>query len=161
MGKRGLKNFLLKTTLLALVPSLLALVVNAARPGSLEWIASEPFEIYADCKDVQEQADAIALDRLQADLPRFLIVDSRPLANFRYKRLPGSISLPYDSLFPVETEKVRQLRGRAGGRKLLVIGEGVSARELANELLAAGLRNIYYLEPADDWRKLMTARVKP
>ncbi len=145
---------LLRLAVLLFLPSAIGLSVNAARPDSLAWVAVVPYEIYADCPETYAKAEPITVEAARAARKR-LVVDARPKSEFDAGHLPDAWSLPYDSLFPVAAEDLARIRDGATGRLVVVIGKGMNARLLADELAEGGLKGIRYLADDHDWRSLM------
>lgn len=148
-----MKGFVWRTAILLLLPTLLALGTNLARPNPLEWVAGAPHEIYRDCPESNQKATSLDVAGVLKAPEQYLLLDARPKADFDKERLPASRSLPYDPLFPIPAAEARAVAQAAGSRAVLVVGEGETPRALADELASLGLKRIFYLNAAD-WRAL-------
>lgn len=152
---RSIIRFLFRSFFIVLFASLVAVGVNAGRPDSLAWIASSEYEIYDECPEGEEEAPAIAIDELLENPDYFLLVDSRMPGEFDEGHVDGALSVPYDPLFSVTEEDVVRVRETAGDRTVVVIGDSLTARLLANDFLSQGLDWVHYLEGDAAWRTLL------
>ena len=69
--------------------------------------------------------------------------------------LEGSLSVPYDPLFPVDEETITAIRERVGDRTIVVVGDSITAKLLADDLIAQGVEWVQYLEDGRDWLALL------
>ena len=136
------------------VSCLLAVAVNATRPTPVVWIAQADYEIFEDCDETTESAEAIKLAEVTKNPSWYLIVDSRDPELFEEGHIIGAYSLPYDPLFSVDEETVEALRSEAGDRTIVVVGDGDFARLLADDLLSQGMSWAQFIAPEEDWRAL-------
>ncbi len=152
---RSITRFLLRSFFIVLFASLVAVGVNAGRPDSLAWIASSEYEIFDECPEGDEEAPFIAIDELLENPDYFLLVDSRMPDEFDKTHVEGTLSVPYDPLFSVTEEDVARVRDAAGDRTVVVIGDSLTARLLANDFLSQGLDWVHYLEGDAAWHALL------
>ncbi|MBN1827149.1 MAG: rhodanese-like domain-containing protein [Candidatus Eisenbacteria bacterium] len=152
---RNLKGFLLRTTILVGVSSLTAVMVNAFRSDSLDWVAAAEYEIYEECPESTEPATPVTLDELRENPDYFLVIDCRDEESFVADHLEGSISIPYDPLFPVDEEAVLAIRESVGDRTVVVVGDSMTAKLLADDLIAQGIEWVQYLEDGQGWPALL------
>lgn len=150
-------RLLLRSALIAAASGAVALAVNAGRPDSLPLVAESEYEIYEDCPEGEESATEIALDEITENPAYFLIVDSREPEEFEAGHVEGALSVPYDPLFPVSEEEVERVRAAVGERVVVVVGDPLTARLLANDLATQGLDWVNYLEEGAEWRVLLGA----
>jgi rhodanese-related sulfurtransferase len=134
-----------------------AVAVNAGRPDSLRWVADAEYEIYDDCPEGEDSASAVTLDELVENPSYFFVVDSRSPEDYAAGHIEGAFSLPYDPLFSVDEEEVEKILEAAGEKTIVVIGDTLTARLLANDLASQGLDFVHYLEEDGDWRTLLPA----
>ena len=153
----GWKGIFLKTALLALVPALLGISVNAVRPDPLAWRAKAPYEIYSECRELSGAAGTITAAEILRDPGTALLVDVRPADRYALGHIRGAVSSPYDSLYPVRPEEVERLEALSHGRTVVFVGEGGSAKQAAGDFQAAGLAKVRHLDPGEDWRELSGA----
>ncbi len=152
--RRIITRSIIRMAILVSLSALLAFVVNAARPTPLPWVAQQPYEIFQDCPETLKTSQEISLDTVLLDRARFLIVDARPGAQFEVGHADSALSVPYDPIFPVSEEIVKSLAEKQEGRTLLVVGDAVSAKALADELISTELENVGYLKDEPTYRRL-------
>jgi len=152
---RPWKGFLLRATILVGVSSVTAVAVNAFRSDPIDWVAAAEYEIYEDCPETVEPALPVTLAELKENPDYFLIVDSRMEEEYVASHLEGSVSVPYDPLFPVDEETIAAIRDRMGDRTIVVVGDSITAKLLADDLIAQGVEWVQYLEDGRDWLALL------
>lgn len=138
-----LRNAILATILSALV----AVVVNAARPGGIDWIAKSEYEILVPCPETTGRVAPITQEELDLSKKGDILVDSRPAKLFAKGSLPNAINIPYDYLEAVSEKEIRDLL-KMKAKRVIVIGDGQkpdSGEQLAKELAGSGIRNIYFI----------------
>lgn len=118
------------------------------------WIAQAEYEIFEDCDETTESAEAIDLSEVVKNPSWYLIVDSRDPEPYEEWHLEGAYLLSYDPLFSVDEETIEALRIEAGDRSVVVVGEGDFAKLLADDLLSQGMSWVQFIRPEEDWRKL-------
>lgn len=149
------KKFLLQVVVLAIVPSLFAVGFNLARPTPLTWVAKEPYEIFQDCPEATETAEAISVEAIRKNPKAFLIIDARMPKAFKEGHIEGAINIPYDPLFPVSEANIQNVQAARKGRRVVVVGEGKTAKLLAEDLMTQGLERADHLPEDAEWRKLL------
>lgn len=154
--KRGFsyKWFATKTAILFFGSCLIAVAVNAARPTPLDWVATSIYEIYQDCPESTVSAEETDISSVLQKRNNFLIVDTRSKPEILKLQIPESLAVQYDSLFPIEKEEINRILKESQGRSVLVIGNGSTAKLMADELVSNGLKNIFYLSKSSDYTKL-------
>ena len=150
-------RFLLRTAVLFCASIFLAVAVNATRPDPLDWIASEEYEIFEECPEGEESSTPVTLQEVTANPDYFFIVDSRDSSDFERGHVEGAMSVPYDPLFPVMEDVIDELLVSAGDRTVVVIGDTLIAKLLADDLISQGVPIVHYLEEGEDWRVLLPA----
>ncbi len=137
---------LLQSMVLSAVACVLALVVNLARSGGLDLVASAPYAIYVPCPMMSSEAAAVEVAGLEADLSGYTIVDARARSEHDRERVPGSRSIPYHPLKSPGESLLAELKA-LGQNRILVYGDEQidSGRLLAAELSAAGCLGVRYL----------------
>ena len=153
MKSRALQ-FLIRCAVLLGFSLILTFSVNLIRATPISWIASQPYEIFQDCPESTVQAGILALAEFKANPSKYLVVDARPEANASQDPVPGAFLLPYDALFPASPSMVERLQEQRKGRTPLVFGEGSAGQHLADELVGAGIKNVRYFDPAENWHEL-------
>jgi rhodanese-related sulfurtransferase len=151
------RNLLLRSFLIAAASAAVAVAVNASRPDPLPWLAPSEYEIYEDCPEAEDSSTVLSLSELRGDLSFFFLVDCRPAEEFAEGHAEGALSVPYDPLFAVSEEDLAKIQDAAGTRTVVVVGDSLTARLLANDLVAQGLEAVRYLEKGADWRALLPA----
>lgn len=155
MLNHPIQRFLIRSTVLVGFSFLLAIAVNAGRDDPLAWTASSAYEIYEDCPETTEPAAPILLDEILENRDYFFLVDSREAVEYETGHAEGAFLLPFDPLFSVEETAVSAIQEAAGDRSVVVIGDGLTAQMLADDLSTQGLEFVHYLEQSEDWRVLM------
>lgn len=122
--------------------------VNAVRPNGIPLIQKSMYQIFVPCPEpTGEVTKLLPVDLIQAG-EKSLIIDSRSSEDFHFWHFPGSISIPFDYLSPVESEDLKKITS-SGVRRVIVYGDGMvpdSGRELARELSGQGIKNVCYIE---------------
>ena len=149
------RGFLLRATILVSVSCATAVAVNALRSDPIDWVAAAEYEIYEDCPETVEPALPVSLAELKENPDYFLIIDSRMEEEFLVSHLDGSLSIPYDPLFPVDEETILAIRKQVGDRTIVVVGDSITAKLLADDLIAQGIEWVQYLEDGRDWLALV------
>jgi len=149
------KSFLLRVTILVGVSCVAAVATNVFRSDPIDWVAAAEYEIYEDCPETVEPALPVTLEELRENPDYFLIVDSRMEEEFLATHLEGSLSVPYDPLFPVDEETITAIRDQVGDRTVVVVGDSITAKLLADDLIAQGIDWVQYLEDGRDWLALL------
>ena len=152
--RRIITRSIIRIAILVSLSALLAFVVNAARSTPLPWVAQQPYEIFQDCPETLKTAQEISIDTVLLDRARFLIVDARSGAQFETGHADHAFSVPYDPLFPVSEEIVQSLAEKLEGRTVLVAGDAVSAKALADELISTELEDVRYLKDEAAYQRL-------
>lgn len=145
----------LRSALIAAAASIVALGFNAVRADPLDWVADSEYEIYDECPEGEEEATAIGLDELLENPGYFFLVDSRMPGEYGAAHVEGALSVPYDPLFPIEEGEIAAVKEAAGDRTVVVIGDTLTARLLANDFLNQGVGFVHYLAEDEDWRVLL------
>jgi rhodanese-related sulfurtransferase len=159
-SRRSPRGILLRSAVIVAVSSGIAFAVNAARSDSLPLVAESEYEIYDDCPEGEESATEVTLDEVTENPTYFLFIDARAPEEYAAGHIEGALSVPYDPLFPVSPEDVERVRAAAGERTIVVIGDPLTARLLANDLASQGLDWVNYLEESAEWSVLLTAGVR-
>jgi len=154
MGK-SLGNLLRRSALLVAFSALVAVGVNAGRPDSLEWVASAEYEIYENCPEGTGSATTVTLREIVEKPDYFLLVDCRSLEEYEESHIPNAISIPYDPLFSVDEEAIFQIQKESDGRTVVVIGDTLTAKLLADDLVTQGMEYVSYLDDGEDWWSLL------
>jgi rhodanese-related sulfurtransferase len=144
-----------RSALIVVASSLVGLGYNAVRADSLDLVAESDYEIYEECPEGEEVAEPIHLDELKENPDYFFLVDSRTPDEYEQGHAPGAFSVPYDPLFPVSEEEIDSVRTAAGDRTIVVVGDSLTAKLLANDLLNQGISFVQYLDEGEDWRSLV------
>ncbi|MFH1679894.1 MAG: rhodanese-like domain-containing protein [Candidatus Eisenbacteria bacterium] len=153
----SIRRLLLRSLAIVGLSTAVAVAVNAGRPDSLRWAADSEYEIYEDCPEGEDTASVVTLDELIENPSYFFVVDSREPEEYESGHVEGAFSIPYDPLFSVSEEEIEEIRTVAGDRTIVVIGDTLTARLLANDLATQGLDWVHYLEESEDWRALLSA----
>ena len=149
------KAFIIRTAILVLLPTAVAVTVNAVRPTPLEWVAEEPYEIFQDCPEATKTAGDIPLKAIVKNPNKFLFVDARSAGEFAKEHVRAARSLPYDPIFPVSKGDIARLFEAAGSRTVVVIGDGRIPKLMADDLMTQGFPKAGYLPENEDWRELL------
>ena len=152
------KKFAWRVIILTLGSSLVAVTVNAVRPTPLDWVATTMYEIYQDCPESTVSAEQLELSKVLSSRQNYLVVDTRSDEERKYAPITGSLAIQYDSLFPILKTDIDKILKTSAGRSVLVIGEGSTAKLMADELVSNGLKNIYYLKESTDYLKLVDVK---
>ncbi|MBM3321063.1 MAG: rhodanese-like domain-containing protein [Candidatus Eisenbacteria bacterium] len=152
----SLFRLLFRSFLVFALSALVAVAINAGRPDSLRWVADAEYEIFDDCPEGEDTASAVTLDELVENPSYFFVVDSRSPEDYAAGHIEGAFSLPYDPLFSVDDKEIEKILVAAGEKTIVVVGDTLTARLLANDLTSQGLDFVHYLEEDGDWRALLT-----
>ncbi len=152
----SIKHFFLRSAVLVAVSAMIAVGVNAARPDSLQWVATAEYEIYENCPEVTGSATGVTLDEILEKPDYFLLVDCRMPEEYEKSHIPDAVSLPYDPLFSVDEDAIYRIQKESDGRTIVVVGDTLTAKMLADDLVTQGMEYVRYLEDGEDWRALLS-----
>jgi len=148
----GLRRALVEALLVTVGASVLALVVNAARPGGLPLVADRPYETLVPCPEPGGEVTALAGVELSTASDGSFVVDARAVEAFRDWSFPGATSIPFDYLEPTPAATLEQLArdiARSRARRVVVYGDGEqpdSGEQLGKEIAASGIKNVFFVE---------------
>jgi rhodanese-related sulfurtransferase len=140
-----------EATVVALAASVLALAVNAVRPGGLPLVAGAPYEVLVPCPEPGGPVMALEPGEAARGSARTFLIDARDGAVFATGHLPGAVNVPYDWLDPVPEAVLRELaRSIAASRatRVIVYGDGGrpdSGEHLGREISGRGIRNVAFV----------------
>jgi hypothetical protein len=153
----SLGGLLLRSAVLVVISALVAVGVNAGRPDSLEWVASAEYEIYEECPEGTGSATAVTLGEILENPDYFFLVDCRRSEEYEQSHIPDALSIPYDPLFSVDEEVILEIQKESDGRTVVVVGDTLTAKLLADDLVTQGMEYVQYLDDGEDWRSLLAS----
>ncbi len=130
----------------------LGLASNALRSDQLPLIASQPYRVLVPCPEPGGPVDALAPDAVELDDPGTFLVDARDETRAAAEEIPGAHNLPFDYLDATPPEVLQSLADTLAANRVhrvVVVGDGQSpdsGEQLARELSAAGILNLFYVE---------------
>ena len=147
-----MKKTLLQALIIVTVSLATAFLVNLLRPEPLAWVAKTPYNIYSDCPEHAQHALPLTIDDVEHE--RDFFVDARKPEQFEAEHIPGAFPLTWDSLFPVDDVKVKEISEAAAGWRIVVYGDMPGAKILADDLFSHKIGLVYYLEGGlEAWQK--------
>ncbi len=127
--------------------AVIALVVNAVRPGGLPLVAKEPYRILVPCPEPGGEIVPLAPADVRWGQATDLVIDARTAAEAAAWAAPGARIVPFDFLDPVSHEVVADLVATRSDR-VVVYGDGGrpdSGEEMARELSGHGVRHVHFV----------------
>ncbi|MBI5542587.1 MAG: rhodanese-like domain-containing protein, partial [Deltaproteobacteria bacterium] len=106
------------------------------------------YAIHVPCPELSGHAEPLAATDPGLGEEGALVLDARSAAEFAAWHLPRARSLPYDYLEPVAPRELGAVVS-SGASRVVVYGDGAdpdSGQELAKEIAARGVRNVFYVE---------------
>ena len=130
--------------------SIVALVVNAARPDhGIPVIAKKDYEIFVPCPEpVGEVEEMSPVDFLELKEKKVLIIDARYEEDYDQWHYPQAMNVTFDYLEPVCRLNLKDIAS-SGAKMVIVYGDGDdpdSGREMGRELSGHGIKNVHYVE---------------
>lgn len=135
-----------------------AVVTNAARTDGIPLVAEVEYDIFSECADSDEKAEAASAGSLGAEKDGVLYVDARPAEAFAAERVAGAVNAPYSVLFGASPEAIAAVKAEAAkrGAKVIVVYGGIVdpaapdgtvdvARPLADQLLESGIPGVKHV----------------
>ena len=139
-----MKKTVLRALVIVAAALLAAFFTNLLRPEPLAWVAKAAYNIYSDCPEHARHALPLTMNSIERE--RDFFVDARRLDQFEAGHIPGAFLLTWDSLFPVDEARVKEIREAAAGWRIVVYGDMPGAKILADDLFSHKLGVVYYLE---------------
>jgi hypothetical protein len=140
-----------EAALVAALAGLLALGVNALRPGGLPLVARTPYEVLVPCPEPGGPVAPVAPSDAALRRARVFVVDARDATSYRAGHLPGAVNVPYDWLDPVpeaDLKRLAQQIAASGATRVFVYGDGGrpdSGEHLGREISGRGIRNVGFV----------------
>ena len=138
--------------MVAAATAVLALAVNAFRPGGLPLVARVPYEVLVPCPEPGGEVVAIAAGDPAVASSRTFLIDARTREEVRAAPvLAGAVNVPYDWLDPLpDGEMMRLARSIAasGARQVVVFGDGGkpdSGEHLGREISGRGIKSVGFV----------------
>ncbi len=135
----------------AAATGLLALGVNALRPGGLPLVARTPYEVLVPCPEPGGPVAPVEPSDAALRGARVFLVDARDAASYRAGHLPGAVNVPYDWLDPLPEPELKRLAteiAASGATRVFVYGDGGrpdSGEHLGREISGRGIRNVGFV----------------
>jgi hypothetical protein len=120
---------------------------NAIRTKGIALIQKEPYAILVPCPDLAGEVSPLAPEDALLREAGTLVLDARSSSEYQAWHVPSARHLPFDYLEPVPEKEVRAILS-SGAARVVVYGDGSdpdSGRELAKEIAAKGVRNVFHL----------------
>jgi len=147
-----MKKLVFRALIIVAVSLVAAFFTNLLRPEPLAWVANAPYNIYSDCPETAQHALLLKIENVERE--RDFFVDARRPEQFEAGHIPGAFLLTYDSLFPADKSKLKEIKDAAGGWRIVVYGDAPGAKLLADDLFSQKLGTVYYLEGGlEAWQK--------
>jgi rhodanese-related sulfurtransferase len=146
-GLRGARAALRDAVVVAAGCAVVAVVVNAARPGGIPLVARAEYQILVPCPETTGHVEPVAAAVALAAGPRALRIDARTREAFDRWHPPGAMHVAYDYLAPVPPDTLRRIAS-SGAREVVVYGDGGdpdAGEQLAMELAGRGIRNVRFV----------------
>ena len=130
------------------------LIINAARPDGLPFIADKPYDIFVPCPIIKGEITMIAPDDALIHDASSFVLDARSAEDFNVWHLDGAINVTYDYLDPIPPEELKNISmniANSGKARVIVYGDGdgkngSSGYEMGNELAGNGIKNVFVVE---------------
>jgi hypothetical protein len=140
-----------EAAVVAAVTGLLALGVNALRPGGLPLVALAPYEVLVPCPEPGGPVAPVEPSDAALRGARVLLVDARDAASYRAGHFPEAVNVPYDWLDPLPEPDLKRLARQiaaSGATRVFVYGDGGrpdSGEHLGREISGRGIRNVGFV----------------
>jgi rhodanese-related sulfurtransferase len=155
-----LVTLLLKSLAITVGSALVAVGTNALRPGGIPLVTDVPYDIFAECKDVEAEAVTATADEIKDNIAGIVLyVDARPAEQFAEEHIEGAINIPYSPLFgagPGGIEKVKTEADKRNASTIAVYGAYTDpsdpqteidfGKPLAAQLTEAGIAGVRHVE---------------
>lgn len=140
------------------VSAVIAVGTNALRSDGIPLVTDVPYEIFAQCRDSEAAADAVAAGEIDSGDGTLLYVDARPEEEFTREHVDGAINVPYSALFGAsadDLERIASAASRPGISGIVVYGSMIDpdapdqpielGKPLAQQLVETGLEKVRHM----------------
>ena len=128
------------------------LAVHPLHPERIPYVAGEAHDILVPCPEKSGAVTALSSTDPRLAAPQTVFVDARRPSELTTFRKSGAMSIPYDYLEPTPKALLAVLMSRIGqirAQQVIVFGDGAepdSGEQLAKEISAAGIQNVFFIK---------------
>ncbi len=144
--------------IICLIMAAAGILINAARPDGLPFIAEKPYDIFVPCPETLGTVEMINVDDPSLTDGKSFIVDARTQEDFDTWHFDGAFLITYDYLEPISEDELKNVTLNiinSGKERLIVYGDGDGKQgstgyELGRELAGHGIKHVYVVDGGAD-----------
>ena len=143
-------KIIVATFVIIVISSVIALIFNMLRYDGIPLITDIDYDIYVPCPEPSGKIEEIKIEEAAKyiDKEKILFIDARSNRNYKKGHIKNSLNIKFSYLDAIDKEIAKKLVKKRP-KKIIVYGEidvdVDTGEELASEISALGINNVYYI----------------